>query len=339
MKTVVSVQEVQEYDIKPVAALVQWRSLVEQEIGRRWHGRPDWITVACPSCGLDQGKPAFERMGIPYAECPACASLYASQRPNERELWWWYRESEPARFWREQMLPVSESSRREKITLPRSEWILDNIAEYVPDARRLVDVSANGRSLLDLLVNALPDLTEAVSAGMTADLDGRPTARIAVQPSKVADLKGLGPVDVIVAVDALDRSSDLKSLVGAFETILTPGGVLFATVSVASGFEVQALWERSNTISPPDKLNLPTVDGLQQIFSGPAWEILELSTPGMFDVEMVRNVMKQAPDQAWPRLLRSLVERTDAAGRMALVEFLQSRRLASFARLIVRRRR
>jgi hypothetical protein len=174
--------------------------------------------------------------------------------------------------------------------------------------------------------------------GPTADLDGATTARLEVRPTRIAALPGLGPVDAIIAVDALDRAADLGAMVKAFEAMLVPGGVLFATASVASGFEVQTLWERSNTILPPDKLNLPTVEGLQRIFAAPAWEILELSTPGMFDVEMVRNVMKAAPDQPWPRVVRSLVERTDAVGRTALVEFLQSRRLASFARLIVRRR-
>jgi hypothetical protein len=36
-------------------------------------------------------------------------------------------------------------------------------------------------------------------------------------------------------------------------------------------------------------------------------------------------------------VVRSLVERTDAQGRAALVEFLQTRRLTSFARLVARR--
>jgi len=106
---------------------------------------------------------------------------------------------------------------------------------------------------------------------------------------------------------------------------------------VASGFEIQTLWERSPTIIPPDKLNLPTVAGLQQIFAAPTWELLELSTPGMFDVEMVRRAIEAEPDAPWPRVVRALVERTDAAGRTALDELLQSRRLTAFARLVVRK--
>ena len=337
MKTIVSVQEISEFEIKPRAAVARWRALVEAEIAQRWADRSGWIHVDWPTCNQKDEIPAFERYGIAYVECPACGSLYAPFRPKENELWAWYRESAPARFWREQLLPASEAARREKMTRPRAEWVLDGIAEYVPSARRLVDISPHGRGLVDLVAAENPGLVEIVAAGMTSDFEGISTPRVQVQPTWVADLSGHGPADVIVAIDALDRTADLGALVRAFVQLLAPGGVVFATATVASGFEIQALWERSQTIIPPDKLNLPTVVGLQQIFAAPNWEILELSTPGMFDVEMVRRAIEVEPDAAWPRLVRALVERTDAAGRTALVELLQSRRLTAFARLVVRK--
>jgi hypothetical protein len=337
MKTIVSVQEISEFDIKPHAAVAQWHALVEAEIARRWADRSGWIRVDWPSCKQVDAIPAFERYGIVYVECPACGSLYAPFRPSEDELWAWYRESAPARFWREQILPASEAARREKMMRPRADWVLDGIAEYVPSARRLVDISPYGRGLVDLVAAENPGLVDLVTAGMTADLEGISTPRVQVQPTRVADLPGHGPADVIVAVDALDRAADLGALVEAFEQLLAPGGVVFATAPVASGFEIQTLWERSPTVIPPDKLNLPTVEGLQQIFAAPTWEILELSTPGMFDVEMVRRAIEAEPDAPWPRVVRALVERTDAAGRTALVELLQSRRLTAFARLVARK--
>ena len=271
-------------------------------------------------------------------ESRVCGSLYAPVRPSEDELCEWYRESNPARFWREHLLPASEAARRENIIRPRADWVLDGIAEYVPAARRLLDASANGRGLINIVADESSGLQRIVMAGKTADLEGRSTGRIVVKPTRVADLPEHGPVDVIVAIDALDRAADLGALIRAFERSLAPGGVVFATVPVASGFEVQALWERSPSVLPPDKLNLPSVAGLQLLFAATEWELLELSTPGMFDVEMVRRAILSAPDVAWPRVVTMLVERTDVAGRTALVELLQSRRLASFARLVARKR-
>lgn len=57
----------------------------------------------------------------------------------------------------------------------------------------------------------------------------------------------------------------------------------------------------------------------------------------MFDVEIVHRAIVSNPELPWPRVVRLLVERSDATGHTALVELLQSRRLASFARLVARR--
>jgi len=337
MKTIVSVQEISEFEIKPREAVAEWRSLVEAEIARRWPDRSGWIKVECPACGSTRSRPAFERFSFAYAECEDCGTLYALFRPSEKDLRSWYRDSPPARYWRERLLPVSDQARAEKIVGPRANWVLDGIAEYVPSARRLIDLSPAGRALLEMVSTSASGLSEVVAAGFNADLDGPSTARVQVKPTAMADLKALGSTDVVVAVDVLDRTADLRGLVSALRGIVTPGGVVFATAPVASGFEIQALWERSPTVIPPDKLNLPTVNGLLRLFAAPAWEMLELSTPGMFDVEMVHRAMVDDPGASWPRALRALVERDDLAGRSAFVEFLQSRRLTSFARLVARK--
>jgi SAM-dependent methyltransferase len=337
MKTIVSVQEIAEFDIKPPAALAQWHSMVDAELARRFKDRSGWVEAAWPTCTRAQMKPAFEHSGIHYVESETCGSIFALERPGEEEIRAWYRDSEPAKFWREKVLPASEEARREKITRPRADWIMDGIAEYAPSARRLVDVSTHGRALTNLLAEEQAGLTSIVAAGITADLEGALHAKVKAQSAPTRDLANLGPADVVVAIDALDRASDPALFLQTMGKLVAPGGILFLTAAVASGFEIQTLWGKSPSINPPDKLNLPTVDALQKFFPAPGWEILELSTPGMFDVEMVRRAIEKEKDGPWPRVVRSLVENTDETGRTALVELLQARRLASFARLIARR--
>jgi SAM-dependent methyltransferase len=338
MKTIVSVQEISEVEIKPREAVAEWRALVASEIATRWAARADWIRIDCPACGNPESLPAFEKCGLAYAECIACGTLHAPHRPSEIELCAWYRESAPARYWRERLLPAGEQTRGEKIVVPRANWVLDGMAEYAPAARRLVDLSPDGRALLDLVAESAHGLTDLLAASATADLDGASGPRVWVRPATTADLPSLGPADVVIAVDVLDRAADLRALAAALERTLVHGGVLFATAPVASGFEIQTLWDRSPTVLPPDKLNLPTVDGLLRLFAAPAWEVLELSTPGMFDVETVHRAIAADPGANWPRAVRALVERDDPAGRSAFVEFLQSRRLTSFARIVARRK-
>jgi Zn ribbon nucleic-acid-binding protein len=340
MKTIVSIQEISEFDIKPQAELEHWRSLVKDEIAAHWANRSHWIKIDCPVCSENNSDAAFESYGIPYAECKSCGSLYAPLRPNETDLWAWYRESAPSVYWREKLLLDSEAARFEKIITPRAHWILDSIAEHKPQARKIVDVSHNGRGLIDLLAAGNQKIEEIIAAGMIADLEGVSTDRVTVQPTKTADLleHGPGSVDVIVAIDAFDRCIDIAGLVRSFEDMLTSGGLIFATAAVASGFEIQTLWEKSPTVIPPDKLNLPTVAGLRKLFAKSSWEIIELSTPGMFDIEMVRRAIQAEPSADWPRIARTLVQGLDTAGRLSMIELLQSLSMTSFARIVIRKK-
>ena len=337
MKTIVSVQEISEFDLKPSEAVAQWRNLVKDEIAQRWRDRSSWIRINWPTCEILQEKPAFERDGFAYVESSTCGSLYASYRPSEDEIWSWYRESNSSKFWRDELLSISKQSRQEKINEPRSDWIADGIAEYKPSATSLLDISTNGRELINLVASKNTGLKRIVMAGMTADLEGEATPMIGVEPTKISYLSKHGSVDVIVAIDILDRVADVSLLISALDETLAPGGIAFITSPVSSGFEVQTLWGESTTIQPPDKLNIPSVRGLQLLFPASKWEILELSTPGMFDVELVRRAIIENPNNSWPRIVRSLVEETDANGKMALVELLQSQRLSSFARLVIKR--
>ena len=338
MKTILSIQELSEFDIKPSQATEEWRGMVETEIADKWRDRSGWVRVGCPACRSQSYRPAFEKMGLAYLECERCGSLFAPLRPSEDAIWHWHRESEPACYWREQLLPASELVRQEKVIRPRADWILDGMAEYIPSAGRIIDFSTHGRSLLDILSSEAVGVSEFVAAGMTADLDGGATPRIVVKPTMLAQMPTLGKADVVIAVDIFDRVVDLKRLIAAFESVLGNSGVVFATVPVASGFEIQTLWDKSPTVMPPFKLNLPTVDGLLELFSAQNWEVMELSTTGMFDVEMVIRTMAAFPEYPWPRAIKCLVHHDDPVGRAVFVEFLQSRRLTSFARVAARRR-
>lgn len=336
MKTIVSVQEIDELEIKPRSEVSEWRRLVASEIETLWQDRSSWVNVPCPCCSVDLVRPAFVRIGVAYVECSSCGTVYAPARPDEAALRLWYRDSAAARFWRERMLVASRDMRYEKIVLPRAQWVMDGIAEYAPHATRLMDVSSNGRSLVDAVVAETPGF-EAWVVGPAADLEAESKGSVFVEPTPVDGLASLGPVHLITAIDAFDRASDLPALVRAARDALAPGGVLFATLLVASGFEIQSLWDQSPSVLPPDKLNLPTVGGLLRMFAGPSWEVLELSTPGMFDVEIVRRAIADAPDSPWPRVLRALVEGADTEDQRRFTEYLQSRRLSSFARLVARR--
>ncbi len=292
MKTVVSLQDLLELEIRPSALLGEYQKLTEAAV-RAWP-RDAMRDVACQACGSRAARPAFERFGLGYKECERCATVYLSPRPDRQTLADHARDSAPARFWSDRVVPETEEVRREKILAPRADWVHDAIAEYAPHAARIVELTPYG------------------------------------EPPHA-------PADVLTAFETFDRAPDLPALVRAAHQALVPGGLLCTTAPSISGFELQVLWERARTVAPPDKINLLSLRGFAALFSD-GWEILELSTPGMFDVETVRRAVEADPAADWPRFVRTLVTETNEQQRLEYQEYLQRARLTSFARLLVRRR-
>ena len=97
------------------------------------------------------------------------------------------------------------------------------------------------------------------------------------------------------------------------------------------------LWEDAENIYPPERLNLFSVEGLTQLCQRHGFEILEFSTPGFFDVEIVRHAVAARPDGPWPRFVRYLAEMRDDEALQALQEYLQRFRLSSFGRIALQK--
>lgn len=304
MRTVVSLQDLAELEIKPEGLLAEFREISARSIREAFPART-LVAVACPACGSPDDAPAFEKLGLLYRECRVCGSLFVSPRPTQAALDRYYMSSPAAAFWRERVLAETADARLEKLVGPRADWVIDGLAEHLPGARSGGDRSTGGELLRELLS----------SAAIAVDAEA--------------------PLAFITAFDRFDRVSDLPALVSDFARALRSGGLLFATAPCASGFEIQTLWERDEALLPPDKLNVPSIEGIRRLLAPPRWEILELSTPGMFDAENVRRAVAQDPE-SWPRAVRALVG-TGPDGVRALQELLQRTRRASFARVIARR--
>lgn len=342
MKTVVAVNDVSELDIRPDAVLSAWKTLVAQDMEQRWKNSAAWTDLNCPVCDGVSHTHAFEKNNFRYVTCNQCQTLFASHRPHAAELQWWYTASAASRYWREELLKHSAASRDEKIIEPRAYWILDGIAEYLPakTGKELIytDLSFFGKALNEKIRVLLPDVS-VTAAGITVPVEQYTVSSIRQAPvSDLHSLNGIPSSDVIVAIDVLERIPSIQHFLQQLETMIKPGGLLFATCPVSSGFEIQSLWEMAPSITQPDKLNLPTWQGLLDLIrSSGKWKVMELSTPGMFDIDSVQRTLQQHPGKEWPRVLHALTDQMDTTGKEAFTTYLQSQKKTSFARLVLKR--
>lgn len=339
MKTIVLEQEVVELEIKPHALLDEYRRLLAREVQARLVAPNRLTSTACPGCRSGLGAEAFAKTGLTYLRCDQCTTVYVSPRPTDAALAEFYRESEASRFWRDRILRETREARREKVFRPRVEWLLSVVDEYRPDVRRAIAVGYHNDLLVEELVRQESEGFQVVVTNPLGDVEfaGIRHPRVMVRASPVAAFASFGPADLVLLFDIVDRSADVEALFAAARDALAPGGLLLVSAMLISGFDLQVLWNRSESIYPPERLNLFSVEGLTTLFERYGFEALEFSTPGTFDVEVVQRAIQADPAWEWPRFIRYLIEHRDEAARNAFQHYLQEFRLSSFARLALRR--
>ena len=339
MKTVVLDLDTLEQDIKPQAMMDEYRRILAEDLRELVSSPQNLTAVDCPGCRGSESRVAFVKSGFTYLECDACKSVYVSPRPSAAALAEFYRGSESSRFWRERILRQTREARREKLIRPRARWLLDAVDEYRPQAKLGLVVGFHNDLLVEELTAGEKHLFKLVVTNEIADIEfadvGAPG--LEVRPTPLDDVKALGPADLFLAFDILDRCADVEAVFAAAKEALAPGGLLLATTTLSTGFDIQVLWDKADGVYPPERLNLLSVEGLTDVYERHGFEALEFSTPGMFDVEIVKRAIDAAPEQDWPGFVRYLVQNRGRQALDDLQEYLQQYRLSSFGRIVLRR--
>ncbi|RJQ53517.1 MAG: hypothetical protein C4530_17915 [Desulfobacteraceae bacterium] len=338
MRTVVFDSDVIEHEVKPHAKLSRFREMLALEVEQKLALPQNLHPCRCPGCSGEDSRPVFEKSKMTYRHCSACNSLYVAPRPADDEIVGFYRNSTAWRFWREQVLPETRETRREKIYYPRARWLLDVCDEYRPGARRGVAVGYHSELLLSELYRLEPGLFPIAVTNPIADIEwaGVEITGVSVRTDSRFDFKPFKPVDVLLAFDFLDRCSDVARFFRNAHEAIEPGGLMIAG-TILTGFDVWVLWDRSDNIYPPDRLNVFSVEGLKSLAGTHGFEILELSTPGMFDTESVHRMVRAEPGLQWPRFARYLFENRENLAFSEFQEYLQKHRLSSFGRIVLRK--
>jgi len=325
-------EEIDESEVRPAGLLEEYAALSRSEVERLILGG-ELEDVTCPACGSHKRETAFDRFGLTYRQCRDCLSLYASPRPPESTIYDYYRNSAAELFWHKAMFPATREARLDRIASARATWVCESARELLPNARRFLDIGCHQDGFLrevartgffeDIVtVNPLVEVADELPVSVVAD-------RGCVEP--------LPRADVVSLLESVDRAADVGRLIQGVVNALPAGGLCFVTTTLGSGFDIQALWGDSPIIFPPDRLNLLTVEGWEALASGAGLEIIEFSTPGLFDVEIVRR-HREAVRGGLPRFLDYLVGGRDRQVRGEFQQFLQKSRLSSHGRILLRRR-
>lgn len=331
MKNIVVNDEYRPSDLKPDGLLERYVALLYKDV-------QTLLPVAeqesgCPACGSMKFSGRFEKFGLPYKECADCQSLYAALRPADVDIARFYCQAPSKIFWRDQLSEASRKERKAHIIKPRFEWIADSIAEHLPGAGHWMDVHTGQARYLQAMA-AVPVVCKSIVypyCAVPAD------SGVGVIDKPWWEFDSTATADVVTLFEVLDHTQDTNGLLAQVKGWLKPGGLCFITAILASGFDVKVLGPQARNIYPPDRLNVFSVKGLQQLLQRHGFECLEFSTPGVLDLDIVAAALKENAGVSVSPFVRELALNSGEHVRRAFSEFLQENLLSSYGRILIRK--
>lgn len=284
-----------ESEIRPADIFEEYLRLSAED-ARTYFVDVERESIPCPACASEKYLAEFSKHGFDYVSCAECRTLYQSPRPPLNCFERFYSRSASSRYWAEKFFPTVAEARRDRIFKPRVESLTTLCESKSVVPRTVMDIGAGYGIFLE-------------EWGKQSD-----TSRlIAVEPSKhlaeVCRSKGMEVVEAIaekvtgydnaaelvVCFEVLEHVYDPLAFVQTLARFVTPGGYLLVSTLGVDGFDIQTLWERSNSVSPPHHINFLSIDGFKQLFRRAGLTEIDVSTPGKLDVDIVKNAYDKDP--------------------------------------------
>jgi len=319
-------------DIRPPALLGEFKRLSLRDAARFFETPDSREEVPCPACGKAESAPAFNKDGFSFVRCDGCQSLYTSPRPRAKDLARYFAESEASRFRAAQFAEGSAAQRRHHLLSANASWMGRIVEESaLPPHPAYADIRTYAPQLFDEVAE-LGLFGHLFSAEPWAAISGRCAPEVIE-----STLDALPPVHTISAFEKLEHQHSPQAFLESLGAHLAPGGLLFLTTRTSSGFDIQMLWDKAPYIFVPEHLNLLSVAGLGHLVQRSGFELVELSTPGQLDVELVMQACAADPSIVLPRFFNALITKQNALAQSDFQAFLQKHRLSSHVRLVLRK--
>ncbi len=325
-----------ESEIRPAELFNRYLALAREDCEKLLAKAADFIDVACPACADTHSSPAFCKLGFNYVLCEVCQTLYVSPRPSPRLSQEFYSAGKSVAFWSTHFYKETYAARKEKMFKPRAALVRELVGKYSAERVAILDVGAGYGMFLEEIqkLNVFDELIAIEpNTSLVAICEDK---GFHVIPSRVEDVpSGRVRASFASAFEIVEHVFSPVAFLQAVHKLLEPGGLLILTTLTVSGFDIQVLWEKSKSVYPPHHLNLMSVTGIERLIERSGFHAVEISTPGLLDVDIVRNALKEDPDIAVPRFVSQLLNGDDRM-RNSFQEFLKTNRLSSHIQVVAR---
>ena len=331
----------QEEDIRPEELFNTYLSLAKWDVKKYFEGVPTY-NIPCPACGSYDNFSQFEKLGFTYVECSVCGTLFVNPRPIADSFSRYYSDSASVEFWATHFYKQTEDSRRERIIKPKALLVADILKKYKrPESAPLciVDIGAGYGIFCEEIRKTLDSNARIIAIEPASALHdvcvskGISTINRFLEDTKREELP-CSHITCATSFELLEHIYDPGIFIKACHSILDRNSLFIITTLNWEGFDLQMLGGRSKSIHPPHHINFFTPHSIQLLLKRYGFEILDISTPGQLDVNIVA---KQLTDVNCVFIKKLLINCNDLQ-KEKIQKFLQESLMSSHMMVVARKK-
>ncbi len=317
---------IKEQDIRPEAVRQEYWSLLEAKVrsyldseGRMKSENVEHVD--CPVCGSARSREMFTKRGFRFVQCLNCELQYVNPTLKDELILEFYN-SEAMNFMQNVLLKSAAEVRKNRIHIPRARWL----HQIAPSCSHpiLLEIGCSVGYFLEAAKEVDAWSLFAVEPNEDSARRVRKELGVEVYDSLLnnADLESQ-VFDVVVGWEVIEHIKNPKEIVSHCWKILNDQGVLVMSTPNVCGFDFEILGPQNRSYSPPGHLIYFNPESLTRLLRESGFARVEITTPGVLDVDNVRNeVLRAQYEVSLPRFLEKiLLENTDEAAQAR--EFLQ----------------
>lgn len=314
-----------EEEIRPEKLFDELLRLNKEDIVN-YFDKSNYTKINCPACAK-KGIFSFNKDGFSFDECKNCKTLYVSPRPDKNSFDNYYTDSKSTKFWATTFYKATQKNRRELLWKPKAKLIDDTLKKFSEDIGMIVDIGGGYGVFMEeyLKINNLKHLVIEPSKFLSSICREK---NLNVKEKFLEDIgKSELPNDkkVYVSFELFEHLHNPRLFLETLYSLMNKNDIFIFTTLSGLGIDIQTLWEDSKSISPPMHLNFFNPKSVCVLLKSLKFEVLEVSTPGKLDIDIMKNNIDKLKDRFW----KNFIEYSDQHEKDNMQKYISDNLLSS----------
>lgn len=263
--------------------------------------------------------------------CAGTGFLYANPRLKPQAAVEYFCSTELAGYF--DIVESSIDFRRKNSYGPIAQFL----QKHLPASSRLVEVGCGGGGFLETLRDVAKFDVSGIEIAGAAERHWK-KRNLQVHKVLLEEFKGEAEFDIVLMWSVMDHFYDPLAALHKCNQMLRVGGYIFIGNVNTDGFDHQILGFDSATFSPPGRVNYYNRRALARHLELAGFEIVDVATPGVLDVDMVRDYWNSGgPNGRHPFLEGVILNEQDVSMASAFQDFLRTNMLSGYQRVLARK--